>query len=166
MAEHASLTERLAALRSAFDESFARAPQEPAETRDLLVLSAGGERFALPLEGLAGVELTPPLTPLPSPRRALLGLSNCRGRIVPVFSLAQLMGREPSTCRMCALVDIEAGEWAAFGFERLIELLRVPRPASGDEPATARVLRTETGVVPILDLEDLKRRVITRNEET
>lgn len=166
MAEHASLNERLMAMRSAFDEAFARPPEEPVETRDLLVLSAGGERFALPLAGLAGVELTPPLTPLLSAQPALLGLSNCRGRIVPVFSLSQLLGRERTSCRMCVLVTVADGEWAAWGFEHLVELVRVPRDTIDDEPGTAKVLRTTAGVVPILDLEDLRRRVVTHHEET
>lgn len=164
------------ALRSAFDEAFAKAPADPGETRDLLLVSAGGRRFALPLESLAGVELTPPLTPLPSSQSALLGLANCRGRIVPVFSLARLLASEPTAdrlappgsmsppCRLCALVEVEGRDWMAFGFEHLIELARVAK--TNDAPSShAKVLRMTGGVVPILDVADLKNRVITRHEE-
>lgn len=177
MADDASLNERVLALRSAFDETFARAPADPVETRDLLVLGAAGERLALPLEGLSGIELTPPLTALPSSHPALLGLANCRGRIVPVFSLARLLGRERSAertpsaasasaaCRLCVLVPSEGRDLVALAFEQLIELARVTR-THDDQPTTAKVLRTSTGLVPILDLTTLKDRVIAPHEET
>lgn len=169
------MNERLMALRAAFDEAFARTPDDPVETEDLLVVGAGGQRFALPLGGLAGVELTPPLTPLTSSQPALLGLANCRGRVTPVFSLARLLGAEPAVSpteateaasphdRMCALVVSESRDWVAFGFEHLFELARVPM--AHDAATTGKVLRTASGVVPIVDITDLKNRVVTRHEE-
>lgn len=176
MVEDAPIDERLRALRSEFDDAFAKAPPETLETRDLLVVGAGGRRFALPLEDLAGVELTPPLTPLPASPSALLGLANCRGRIVPVFALTRLIGDEPAVAplvrqgsasprdRLCALVAVERRDWVAFAFEHLFELARVPK--SHDAASTsAKVLRTGHGFVPILDVIDLKKRVITHHEE-
>lgn len=176
MVEDAQIDERLRALRSAFDEAFAKAPGETLETRDLLVVGADDQRYALPLEDLTGVELTPPLTPLPSSPSALLGLANCRGRVVPVFALPRLLGDEPIAAplaragsappryRLCALVAVERRDWVAFAFEHLFELARVPK--THDAPSTtAKVLRTGHGVVPILDVIDLKKRVITGHEE-
>lgn len=177
MADDTSLNTRLLAMRTAFDEAFARAPDAPVETRDLLVLGAAGERFALPLAGLTGVELTPPMTTLPSSHPALLGLANCRGRIVPVFSLARLLSRDrpagrtanaapaSPTGRLCVLVPIEARDLVALAFEQLIELARVTR-TDDEQPTTSKVLRTAAGLVPILDLTTLKDRVIAPHEET
>lgn len=90
---------RLDALRDAFDAAFARPPATPTEGQErLLLVVAGGQRYALRLAELGGLQPLRRLVPLPGGRRELLGLAGVRGRLVAVFDLARLLGAaaEPS----------------------------------------------------------------------
>lgn len=92
------MSDRLAAtaeeLRRAFDASFAAAPaaEEP-EAIPFLALRVGTEPFALRLLDTAGLVPARRLVHVPSAHPALLGITALRGTILPVFSLAALLGR-------------------------------------------------------------------------
>ncbi|GAA3341458.1 hypothetical protein GCM10020358_32870 [Amorphoplanes nipponensis] len=87
------VTDRLAALRDDFDRSFAEpARQHDAEHAELLAIRAGGRPYALRLAQARGVHSDRPVTPLPGPQPALLGVAGFTGAIVPVYDLAALLG--------------------------------------------------------------------------
>jgi purine-binding chemotaxis protein CheW len=89
----AEVTDRLAALRADFDRSFTEpARQHDAEYAELLAIRAGGRTYALRLSQASGVHSDRPVTPLPGPRAALLGVAGFGGAIVPVYDLAALLG--------------------------------------------------------------------------
>jgi len=154
-----ALAGRLEALRVAFDEAFARPPAALPEHRELLVIGAGDEDLAVPLDALAGVENASPITPLPSPQPALLGLANHRGAVVPVFSLAALLGRAGQTPRWFALVALAPNNKVALAFERLVERVRVSRTELAEGHTVASLHRGPDGFIPILDAVDLIARV-------
>lgn len=84
---------RLRQLREDFDRSFA----EPARSHDeehleLLTIRAGGRPYAIRLSQTSGVHPDRPVTPLPGPLPALLGLAGFAGAVVPVYDLAALLG--------------------------------------------------------------------------
>ncbi|MBU2664244.1 chemotaxis protein CheW [Actinoplanes bogorensis] len=84
---------RLRRLRTDFDQSFA----EPARSHDeehleLLTIRAGGRPYAIRLSQTSGVHPDRPVTPLPGPQPALLGLAGFAGAVVPVYDLAALLG--------------------------------------------------------------------------
>ncbi|MDY7090273.1 MAG: chemotaxis protein CheW [Actinomycetota bacterium] len=84
---------RLRRLRRDFDQSFA----EPARSHDeedleLLTIRAGGHPYAIRLSQTSGVHPDRPVTPLPGPQPALLGLAGFAGGVVPVYDLAALLG--------------------------------------------------------------------------
>lgn len=63
----------------------------PAEARrELLVFTAGGREGALPAEAV--LALLPPLRPLPTPHRGLLGLAQHRGEVLPVLDVGPRLG--------------------------------------------------------------------------
>src|SRR5689334_2101663 len=88
-----TVADRLAALRAEFDGSFGQPVRPPdAEHAELLALRAGGRRYALRLAQTSGLHPDRPVTPLPGPVTALLGLAGFGGTIVPVYDLAALLG--------------------------------------------------------------------------
>ena len=101
-----AMDERAAELREAFDRSFSLPLLEQAEAKErFLILGAGGDRYAVRLDGLAGVEKCRKIAPLPLRAPGLLGLAGFRGQLTAVFRLASLL-------------DIAAGDespaWLAF----------------------------------------------------
>jgi len=91
-ARSGSVSRRLDRLRDDFDRSFA----EPARSHDeehleLLTIRAGGRPYAIKLSQSSGVHPDRPVTPLPGPLPALLGLAGFAGAVVPVYDLAALL---------------------------------------------------------------------------
>ncbi|MGH7440963.1 MAG: chemotaxis protein CheW [Polyangiaceae bacterium] len=87
------LSRRLADLRSGFDAAFARPSAEAAkDSVGLLLLRLGTERYALRVTELSDVVAACKVVPLPGSRPELLGIAGVRGRFVPVYSLASLVG--------------------------------------------------------------------------
>lgn len=79
--------------RRAFDAGFAVAPHRGDEDHvDLLAIRVGSEPYALRLAELSGLQLRRKIVPLPGADGALLGIGGYRGHLVPIYSLAGLLG--------------------------------------------------------------------------
>ncbi|MEU8818716.1 chemotaxis protein CheW [Actinoplanes sp. NPDC048796] len=88
-----TVVSRLEELRKDFDRSFA----DPVRSHDdeqveLLAIRAGGRPYAIRLSQTSGLHPDRPVTPLPGPQPALLGLAGFAGQVVPVYDLAALLG--------------------------------------------------------------------------
>jgi chemotaxis signal transduction protein len=84
---------RLVELRESFDKTFALPPPATAvDTIGLLAIRVGGGAYAVRVDELADVQGACKVVPLPGGRPELLGLAGIRGRLVPVYSLAALLG--------------------------------------------------------------------------
>jgi chemotaxis signal transduction protein len=124
-----TVAERLAALRTEFDGSFGRPVRPPdAEHAELLTLRAGSRRYALRLAQTSGLHPDRPVTPLPGPLPALLGLAGFGGTIVPVYDLAALLGH-PGSERPRWLVLAAGAPPLALAFTDLDGHVRVPAAA-------------------------------------
>lgn len=153
------VADRLDALRTDFDRSFA----EPARDHDdqyaeLLAVRAGGRPYALLLSQASGLFSDRPVTPLPGPQPALLGLAGFGGTIVPVYDLAALLGH-PVPERPRWLVLAAGSPQLALAFHHLDGHLRVPATAilgEADGRAGDHLLRgmvvLPAGTRPIIDL--------------
>ncbi|MEV4709148.1 chemotaxis protein CheW [Actinoplanes sp. NPDC049316] len=140
---------RLADLRDAFDRSFTEpVRRHDAEFVELLAVRAGGRPYALRLSQASGLHPDRPVTPLPGPQPALLGVAGFGGTIVPVYDLAALLGH-PVPERPRWLVPCAGAPPLAVAFHELDGHLRVPADEivdeAGDRPAQ-EVLR---GMVPL-----------------
>jgi chemotaxis signal transduction protein len=118
--------DRLAALRRDFDRSFT----EPVRRHDvehagLLAIRAGGRPYALRLSQTSGLYPDRPVTPLPGPLPALLGVAGFGGGIVPVYDLAALLGH-PVPERPRWLVLAAGAPPLALAFHELDGHLQVP----------------------------------------
>lgn len=84
---------RIVELRASFDNEFALPPVETkAASIGLLAIRVGAERYAMRTTELSEVKDATRVVPLPGARPEMLGLGGIRGRLVPVYSLAALLG--------------------------------------------------------------------------
>jgi len=67
------------------------------DSGDVLTFKVGGEALSLPAGDVAEIIRLRALTRVPHGPAALLGVSNLRGAVLPVVSLAGLMGRPVAT---------------------------------------------------------------------
>lgn len=102
---------KVAEMRRLFDESFSLASAEQvAAPEPMLAISLEGERFALRVREIVGLAMSrEKIVPVPSRFPELLGLTGIRGVVVPVFSLARLLGFDSEHGRVL---------WLAFCGER------------------------------------------------
>jgi chemotaxis signal transduction protein len=126
MSGNDAVAERLDTLRADFDRSFA-APlrRHDAEHDELLAIRAGGRPYVLRLSQTAGLYPDRPVTPLPGPLPALLGLAGFSGTTVPVYDLAALLGH-PVPERPRWLVLAGGAPPLALAFHELDGHVRVP----------------------------------------
>jgi chemotaxis signal transduction protein len=125
MSGEVGVADRITGLRDDFDRSFA----EPARSHDdehveLLAVRAGGRPYALRLSQTAGLHQDKPVTPLPGPLPALLGLAGFAGTAVPVYDLAALLGH-PGPARPRWLVLATGSPALALAFHELDGHVRV-----------------------------------------
>lgn len=87
------LGQKLAELRTAFDEAFASPPaQRDDDFLRIILIKAGGKRYGLRITELAGLETNRKVVPVPANVPGLRGLSAVRGELVAVYDLASIVG--------------------------------------------------------------------------
>ncbi|WIJ25843.1 chemotaxis protein CheW [Devosia sp. RR2S18] len=70
-----------------------------------LTVSVAGQSYALGGESVVEVLRRPKVTRVPNGPQALLGVSNVRGAVLPVISLARLMDQDPGSEERLVVVD-------------------------------------------------------------
>jgi len=158
---------RLAELREEFDSSFSRPiRRHDVDHVELLAINAGGRAYALLLAQTSGVYPDRPVTPLPGPVPALLGVAGFGGAIVPVYDLAALLGH-PVPDRPRWLVMAGGEPVLAFAFHGLDGHVRVPSDAVIAESGERRggslrgMVPLAGGTRPIVDLPAARHAVRT-----
>jgi chemotaxis signal transduction protein len=177
MSDGDAVGEALAALRQAFDATFALPP--PARARDgvrLLLVGVGGEgRVAVRLDAVQGLEALPRRVPVPGAPTELLGLVGLRGRLVPVFSLARLLGvegaGEPRWLLLAGAEDPLGLAVEAFHGQLEVEASEVRAAAGGGaRPHVPELVRLDGNVCGVVDLPSvvaaLRRRAMGPVEES
>lgn len=155
-----SLERRVAQLRSAFDNAFAQPLAEPQQDGvELLIVSAGGQTYAIRTSELAGVEVDRKLVPLPATAPELLGLCAAQGELVPVFELAAALGAQAAKNSPRWIALCRDKELVALAFDELRESRRVAvrdlsllELAPGRSALSRHAIRLETGVIHVLDI--------------
>ncbi len=139
-------------MRQSFDAAFAAPPASaPTGLVDLLAITVAGHAYALRLNELSGVLCDRVVTPLPTSLRSLVGISASRGTLLPVHSLAYLLGHESAGGERW--LAVLAGR-VALSFDRFDGHLRLEGgriEAARAERLVAGVVRTDGGVRAVLD---------------
>jgi purine-binding chemotaxis protein CheW len=149
--------DRAAALRAAFDRSFAQAPSpEGAATEKLLAIRLGAHPYVLRLSEVSGLFADKKITRLPSPVPDLLGIAGFRGTVLPVYDLGLLLGGA-STAAPRWLV-VAAGAPVGLAFDGVDGYLSVACDAIVSQ---ARVETREPHVREVARSGDLARPLIS-----
>lgn len=85
-------------------------------TTELLIVRAGGTRYALPLTDLSTVVPVSHLAPLPGAPHYIAGLAHLQGQTVSIISLPVLLGHPPDRLGAAVLVET-SGELVGIGVE-------------------------------------------------
>jgi purine-binding chemotaxis protein CheW len=158
-----------ARLRQDFDRSFAEAGVlRSADRVDLLRIRVGQASLALRCSEIAGVFADRIVVPIPSSAPELLGLAGLRREIVPVYSLAALVGG-PSTDDPRWLALAGCGASVAFAFDAFEGQARSAEPEAeraSDPLAPAQhvsgIARLDGRLYPVLDVGSLVTHVRKR----
>lgn len=168
-AEPSQESERLDAMRRAFDQSYAVPPAgESASLERMIMIRLGGEPFVMRAGQITGLAKANRIVPLPSRIPEMLGLAGIRGTLVPVFDLAgilQLKSRT-STPSWLALVNCEV--CIALGFDEFNGQEELtPASLYADESHIPRrhvqlLARIGSSVQPVIDVPSILE-VIRKN---
>lgn len=156
--EGVSLSTRAAALRQAFDQTFAAAPAEnAAATQAFLAIQVGGDSYALRLAEVAGLFVEKKVVPLPSRSPDLLGIASFRGTLIPVYDLRLLLGY-PAGAAPRWLILAAPDAPLGLAFDQLDGYLDLPSEAiaaAGTERTRqylAETLNTADAVLPVVSV--------------
>ena len=87
---------------------------------------AGGEHYALPVEGVREITRRDPITPVPGAPAAVLGVWNLRGDVVAAIDLAAMLGLAPGDCEGRIVVVEEGLLHAGLAVEEVLEVEALP----------------------------------------
>ncbi|MGO8799358.1 MAG: chemotaxis protein CheW [Roseiarcus sp.] len=120
------LNDRVAELRLAFDRSFAaRTRFDAIPTEDFLAIRVASESYAIRCSEISGLIADRKITRVPSRAVALHGMGGFRNAILPVYSLAALLGLPMAATARWTVIAADLP--VALAFEALDGNLRVSR---------------------------------------
>src|SRR5436190_24269224 len=99
---------------------------------------AGGEHYALPVDGVLEVAEVTQVTPVPGAPAAILGVANLRGQIIPVVDLALLLGLRARYAPARIVVAEQAGRRAGLAVETVTDVGLVDEPTEAVESPLLR----------------------------
>lgn len=160
MNEPSGLDGQAAALREAFDRSFAELPAEaPPEHEDLMTIRVAGHPYIIRLRDITGIVAMRPIVPVPTAAPGLLGLAGIRGEIVPVFGLSSILGHAEPADAPSWMVLCGTNEPIALAFSEAESYLRLPKAAlhAARDPQTSHeyvneIVTTATGVRAVIGI--------------
>jgi chemotaxis signal transduction protein len=118
-----------------------------------LLVVLGGERYAVPVDVVLEVVRVGRLTAVPAAPRAVLGVVNLRGEVLPVLDVAGLVGLAPAAPDRSIVVVEHAGRRAGLAVEALLDV--APLPAVLDEaegPCLLGSALVDGSLVGVLDV--------------
>lgn len=165
VSDDASRVSAVEALRAEFDAAFAAPPR--GARRDLvplLAIRAGGAPVAVRVLDTAGLLPAKVVVPAPSRRPEVLGVCGHRGAVLPVFSLARLLGRaeEGEAPRWMLLAGREervALAFAAVEGHVLVVPAALQRAAGEAVGHLAEIVEIEGAGRPVVSIPSLLRAI-------
>src|SRR5262245_37446314 len=115
--DHFSETEIEVLRQRAARIASAQSEVEQGDVISALVIKAGGETYALPMEALAAVYTGHTVVPVPCVPTFVAGIANVRGQVLPVFDLAVILKAPSGGTRQVLIVASNADNSMAFCVE-------------------------------------------------
>lgn len=119
-------------------------------------LRVGEESYALPVEHVLEVAELGEVTAVPGSQRAVLGVRNLRGQILPIVDLASVFGIRGSGNPQRVLVAESNGQRAGFAIDDVSDIEQLP---SSVEEAESDLLQgavlTNDELVGVVDVQRL-----------
>ncbi|HWZ42129.1 MAG TPA: chemotaxis protein CheW [Candidatus Saccharimonadales bacterium] len=171
MSDQSAMAGTAAALRAAFDRTYAlpSQTQQTSKTEDLLAIRLAGAPYALRVREIAGLANHRRPVALPSGIPELLGVAGLRGELVPVYSLAALLDGHRGTEEVRWLALCRAEDPIGLAFADFEGYLQVPlaeiyaanhdhlaHPSVYEVTRSAGVVRSVISIPAILEM--VKRR--------
>jgi purine-binding chemotaxis protein CheW len=100
-----------------------------------LTFSVGGERFALDADGVAEVLRSPPLRRMPLAPPVLAGVTNLRGAVIPIVSVARLVGHAQAASDGMRVIVTRGDSPVGLIVDQVSALVPASRIGSAGEPA-------------------------------
>jgi len=115
---------------------------------------AGGEHYALPVEGVLEVGALGEVTPVPGAPPAVIGVRNLRGQVIPVADLATLFELDSAAERNSIVVTEAGGRRAGLAVESVIDVGPLPEPTeSPDAKHLVGAALVDGELVGVVDLD-------------
>jgi purine-binding chemotaxis protein CheW len=169
------ITERLAVttaeeLRRDFDASFARArAEDPGAMEDLIAIRVATNRYAIRIPQITGMLAQLAIARVPSPMPELLGLTQFRGALIPVYGLGAFLGHGASPGDPRWMLTHGDAEGVGLAFDDFEGRLKIPAaevhragPGEAFRDHIAGAIRHEATVRAIVDLPSILRTIERR----
>lgn len=133
----------------------------PEHENTYVLFPLGETRFAVPAEMVTELARPDTLQTFPHRTPMMAGVLLRRGRIIPVFDMAQILigpGAPPGRFYLIAQCQVASRlEWTAIPVTGECELasMKRMRPAEKQPPYVSGVLQAGDQIVPVVDLEKL-----------
>jgi len=134
---------------------------EGALPRELLLLRAADDAYAVPVERVREIVRLRPITPIPRAPRAILGVVALRGEMIEVVDLRRRLGlpeAEPRRTRRIVVLHTAQGEATGLLVDAASDVLRVPDsalvpPPAGEAGAVVALCTWQERFVSVLDVD-------------
>lgn len=132
-------SDRVAAMREAFDRTFALpVAEQREETENIVTFQLKGDPYAVGVRQIIEVAAVDRFLPLPSPTPEFLGVTGLRGMIVPIYGLSMLLGYERDTDSPRWIVLVDERDPVGFAVGRIEGYRHVPKTSIYGPGADAR----------------------------
>jgi purine-binding chemotaxis protein CheW len=131
-------------------------------SRGFLLVRLGSRRLGLPVDRVIAVESLGAVHPVPAAEPACRGVTTMRGRILPVLSLAALIGAaEADAGGTAILLQVGARNMVVEvdDAEAIIQGTPLPLPPGETLPWASGVVRLPEGLIPLVDLDAVGERL-------
>jgi chemotaxis signal transduction protein len=127
-----------------------------------LLVRLGTRLVGLPIDCVIAVEALGEVHPVPTAEPACRGVTMTRGRIIPVLSLAQLIGAASGGPGQTAILLSINGKNMCVDVDDAEAIIRgqpLPLPRGESLPWASGVIRLSERLVPLVDLEAVGERL-------
>jgi chemotaxis signal transduction protein len=132
------------------------------ETGEFLLVRLGARLVGLPIGFIIAVEALGPIHPVPTSEPACRGVTRTRGRIMPVLSLADLIGQTGDVTGGTAILLVLSGKSLCLEVDDAESIIRgnpLPLPREEALPWASGVIRLTNELIPLVDLEAIGERL-------